>query len=306
MQRPRGVERLFVVSRMALCLVALLVTSSCLSKAQRSVTAEPAATVPDGGAGRILFVSDGRLATVHPDGSGRFDILTPEVTVASMPRWSPDGQRIVFVCEPRSSPAQEICVVNAEGSGFAQLTDTPENEFSPDWSPNGRWIAFQGDRRIEVIRPDGTERRKVPRTGNSSHLSWRESRRIVYSAGSADGGDIYTIRPDGSGKRRLTRPHEGADELPRWAPEGECILFQRMTGVGHFDLFTMRRDGSRVRRLTKMSTRLVPRMMPSEEGVALVPQENDIYVLEPNGSAILARLKIPGLRYPESPDWLHK
>ncbi len=304
MQRGRHVERPLLVSRMALCLVALLVTSSCVSPGQGSGAAEPPAAAP-GGAGRIVFVSDGQLATVRPNGSARFDIPTPQVAVASTPRWSPDGQRIVFVCEPRSNPiAQEICVVDPNGSGFAQLTDTAENEFSPDWNPNGRWIAFQGDRRIEVMRADGSERRKVPGTGNSSHVSWRESPRIVYSSGSTDDGDMYTIRRDGSGKRRLTRPHDGAEELPRWAPEGEWILFQRTTGVGYFDLFTMRADGSQVRRLTRMSTRLPSRMMRSEEAVASVPQENDIYVLEPKGSAILARVKIPGLRHLQSPDWL--
>ena len=62
---------------------------------------------------------------------------------------------------------------------------------------------------------------------------------------------IYTIKPDGSGLRRLSRPGLVADS-PAWSPDGRQLAF-RLYGKGqgqNNDLYLMRADGSGVRRLT--------------------------------------------------------
>jgi Tol biopolymer transport system component len=61
----------------------------------------------------------------------------------------------------------DIYKVRAEGGDPVRLTDTPENEFSPAWSPDDREIAFHavraGDRDIEMISANGGDRRQVTR-----------------------------------------------------------------------------------------------------------------------------------------------
>ncbi len=137
-----------------------------------------------------------------------------------------------------------------------RLTRTPTYGFSPDWSPSGRRIAFQTGDGIKVMSLDGTKEWVVRGTSNSTYLGWRDHPRIVFARGSVDGGDIFTITPDGSDRRRLTLPHDGEEDHPRWEPGGRWIAFQRVTGVGEFDLFTMNPNGSSVHRLTRPSTRL--------------------------------------------------
>lgn len=60
--------------------------------------------------------------------------------------------------------------------------------------------------------------------------------------------DIYVVRRDGSGLRRLT-DDAAVDEQPAWSPDGTRIAF-RSTRTGAGDIYVMNADGSDQRRLT--------------------------------------------------------
>lgn len=47
------------------------------------------------------------------------------------PYWSPDGSRIVFVSD--RSGADEIWVINADGSGLLRLTNDGQSKHFPLW-----------------------------------------------------------------------------------------------------------------------------------------------------------------------------
>ena len=53
------------------------------------------------------------------------------------PSWSPDGTRIAFAAG--SSTAQDLYLVNADGSGETLVTTNGRN---PTWRPDGTEIAF--------------------------------------------------------------------------------------------------------------------------------------------------------------------
>jgi Tol biopolymer transport system component len=108
------------------------------------------------------------------DGSG-LRRLVDGMTVAT-PRWSPDGSRIVFACHDASEVGDrfDICLINADGSGFMRLTGGKDLNAAPVWSPDGHWIAFASDRAaspsrldgriamtVFVMRPDGSDVRQV-------------------------------------------------------------------------------------------------------------------------------------------------
>src|SRR6267142_6508661 len=55
------------------------------------------------------------------------------------PRWSPDGKRIAF--SSRRTGDYEVWVINRDGSGLQQLTQSHGGHYSP-WSPDGFQIAY--------------------------------------------------------------------------------------------------------------------------------------------------------------------
>jgi Tol biopolymer transport system component len=108
------------------------------------------------------------------DGSG-LRRLVGGMTVAT-PHWSPDGSRIVFACHDAGEIGDrfDICLINADGTGYVRLTNGKDLNAAPVWSPDGQWIAFASDRSnkpsrldgriamtVFVMRPDGSDVRQV-------------------------------------------------------------------------------------------------------------------------------------------------
>jgi len=116
-----------------------------------------------------------------------------------------------------------IYIVPAEG-GAARKIDRFDSQEQPDWSPDGRLLAYSwgfglGWDDIHVIRPDGTGDRAL--TDDVSIVgegwpAWAPSGRRLAIARL---GGIWTLAPDGSRLRRLTNPPGTAGDLdPSWQP----------------------------------------------------------------------------------------
>lgn len=66
-------------------------------------------------------------------------------------------------------------------------------------------------------------------------------------------GDVYTVRPDGSGLKRLTftatATTDGVDSTPVWSPNGQKIAYSSRK-AGSSDIWVMNADGSNKHRIT--------------------------------------------------------
>ena len=62
------------------------------------------------------------------------------------PAWSPDGQKLAFESERDGN--SELYVMNADGSGQTNLTNSPRADRWAAWSPDGQKIAFMTDRDV--------------------------------------------------------------------------------------------------------------------------------------------------------------
>ena len=84
---------------------------------------------------------------MRPDGTHQHRLIAD----ASAPDWSPGATHVAFIRQ--GNP----WVANADGSGARQLADTPEQDASVTWSPDGRYLLLgQADRGdIQVMQSSG-------------------------------------------------------------------------------------------------------------------------------------------------------
>ena len=180
------------------------------------------------------------LWVMNADGSGQHRLTRD----GGFPDWSPDGSMIAYAPGGGPSGRSGIAVMNADGSGQRRLPHTDYGEY-PSWSPDGKRIAFNsnlsGEPLMYIVDVNGSRVVDLSKVGEGGQVAWSPDGRSILFASSRDhpdnNRDIYVMRPDGSGVKRLT--NVGA-ATPAWSPDGRHIVF----AAG--GLFVMRADGSSV------------------------------------------------------------
>jgi TolB protein len=254
---------------------------------QRRITSTPgfeagAKWSPDGA--RILYTKDPQtlcpkpqLFVMQADGT-RLRRITRDRGCYSNPAWSPDGRRIVFTrCSGRCTQFS-LWTLNVNGSGLRRLTHGTL-DLSPAWSPDGTTIAFVRGYpdAIWLMDADGSNQRQLttPPPGNDENEpetdtqpNWSpDGASIAFSrehephmgttGNTAYRQDIYLIRADGTGLRRLTRL-SASNISPAWSPDGKRIVFASSRahagergGEQVMDIYVMNANGTQPKRLTR-------------------------------------------------------
>jgi Tol biopolymer transport system component len=178
------------------------------------------------------------LWLMNADGSGQRR-LTED---GGFPTWSSDGSMIAYA--PGGGPLgkSSIAIMNPDGSGQRRLPGTDYGEY-PSWSPDGKRIAFSsnlsGHALMAIVDVDGSRVVDLSSVGEGGKVAWSPDGRSILFQSHRDHSDNYTdlyaMRPDGTGVKRLTRANA---ETAAWSPDGRYIAFS----AG--GLFVMRADGS--------------------------------------------------------------
>ncbi len=142
----------------------------------------------------------------------------------NVPTWSPSGNRLAFVRRRVSTDHSAIFSVRLDGTGLRRVTPWRLDAGQPDWSPDGRWIAFYGPttsdiRHVSLVHPDGSGVHVItsgPGTWGSLSFS-PNGRKITASHSPALIADVYTMNVDGSGLTDITNSNH-FESAPDWGP----------------------------------------------------------------------------------------
>jgi Tol biopolymer transport system component len=206
---------------------------------------------PDGS--QIVFSSNRtgayQLFLMNADGSGVRQ-LTYGSDHPSYATWSPDGERIAYLGVVGRRDV--VRIIPADG-GRPKTVASFDWAYGLAWSPDGRHIALTSRKhdidRIILMRSDGTHQRLFPGTGpTSADPSWAPNgRRIAFDRCTGRdlcNADIYTVRIDGTGLKRITTD-ESYEYDPVWSPDGKSIAYSGEIGddVSYGDIWIVHLDG---------------------------------------------------------------
>jgi Tol biopolymer transport system component len=128
-------------------------------------------------------------------------------------------------------PEFEIYAFSRGTRSYTRLTTARGYDAEASYSPDGQWIAFTS-----------------MRDAYNHPLSAQEQKQLEVDPSYF--AEIYIMRADGSGQRRLTTT-PGYDGGPFFSPDGRRIIWRRFDTTGVIaNVFTMALDGSDVKQIT--------------------------------------------------------
>lgn len=191
------------------------------------------------------------------------------------PAFSPDGRQIAYSVTVTNAEADkkqsDLWRVAWDGGAPKALTHTPSSsEWLPQWSQDGRWLAFLADRggedaqtQVWVMPSDGGEARQVTRLPEGvEDYAWSpDGRRLAVIAWDPERPEgtpkpknsppivigRYQFKEDGTGYLTARRKHlyvvdidsgkatlltsgQHDEQLPSWSPDGRTIAYVTKRG----------------------------------------------------------------------------
>ena len=216
---------------------------------------------------------------------------------------------ILYASTKKNVRNWDLFTIKADGSGRQQLTDTPEPEQHPSWSPDGKQILFtRGDvmTNIDIYVMDAD-------SSNATRLTEHPERdqRGVFSPDgktiafvSQRDGDvaIWLMAADGSNPRKLVQGRE-----PSFSPDGRRLAFTSSAFDDNDEIYLIDLDGSNRTRLTENRRKLDWFASFSPQGDRLVYNSEEfggqeLMLMRADGQG-QTRISIAEKTYEQEPVW---
>jgi Tol biopolymer transport system component len=207
----------------------------------------------------ITFVLQNEIYVIDVSSGNLRNLTNNGLVIDYLPRWSSDGNRIVFRSDRDGD--DEIYVMDKNGQNTRQLTNNEQRDLNPAWSPDGTQIVFLSSissngytdpyaiRRIDV--DEGTVTQLYENGGGSS---WSPTGREIfflivnYSDPDID-IDIGVMDADGNNITNLTSNLASDDLFYAVSPSGDRIAFVSRRD-GNYQIYIMNNNGSNLHQIT--------------------------------------------------------
>lgn len=240
---------------------------------------------------------------------------------AVQPAWSPHGQRVAFWGLATGGARRDLWTVPATGGAPVPVTEDDAVDWSPAWSPDGRYLYFSSDRggsmnlwRIGIDEESGRvlgepERVTTPAAFAHDATFARSGRRLAYVSSSIE-QELQRVRFDPVSAQVVGAPEPVARDLPRLefpdvSPDGKWIVYTQ--AEPQEDLLLSRLDGSERRSLTDDVHRdRRPRFSPDGSRIAFYSNRGgnyEVWTVARDGSGLRQLTRDPQRRNARYPLW---
>ena len=162
------------------------------------------------------------LATLALDSSRPKKITIGRGTDNTSPSYSPDGTQIAFISGRSGSP--QVYIMDADGSNVQLLTPYKAGvrsyRASPDWSPDGRAVAYEqqnGNFQIWMVDVRDRVPKQLTNEGENEDPSWApDGRHIVFTSTRSGDKQLWILDTESGRARQLT--HARGARLAAWSP----------------------------------------------------------------------------------------
>ncbi|QFT64500.1 translocation protein TolB [Roseivivax sp. THAF30] len=209
---------------------------------------------------RVVFVSESgpkdnrakRLAIMDYDGAN-LQYLTDSSSIVLAPRFSPNGDRVLYTSYQSGEPRVHVLDVGSVQSRILP-SQSGTMSFSPRFAPNGQRLLYSATNgantdiySMEIATGQAAQITTAPSIETAPSFS-PDGSQIVFESDRSGTQQLY-IMPAGGGEARRISFGEGRYGTPVWSPRGDLIAFTKQN-AGRFHIGVMRTDGSEERLLT--------------------------------------------------------
>ncbi|MBM4428142.1 MAG: S9 family peptidase, partial [Chloroflexi bacterium] len=210
---------------------------------------------------------------------------------------SSEGQ---ISCIKDSETSSDVFTMSAGGSWLARvstdraLAPSWDDEI-PQWSPDGKWLAFGLRGHVHIVPQDGGLPKKITDFASAAGgPRWMpDSHGLIVTVERNDSDQLILTDREGSWPRALTTDTIGDHWDARPSPDRKFILYnlRRFDDLNRLDIVLLEiATGKQVTLYGKPSTRATsPKWSPDGKWISFIAQEGqfeELYLIKPNGEGL--------------------
>jgi len=203
--------------------------------------------------------------------------------------WSPDGKKLAFVA------ADELYVIDADGSNLVQLASAGVVDYGYAWRPDGsRIVFFIGEKGLFTVAPDGSDKQEATARIDVSirglRLAWSSGGQNIVVSATSDAASfslfssrIFIVNADGSETKRVI---EGNNANARYSRDGKTLGFVSLRD-GVRRVYLAQADGSNPVAVANTEGAISFDFSPDGQSIAFasdVSGNSEIYRIKRDGS----------------------